>query len=64
VRPIGETETREGARAPLLDKLQLKATTDLVEEYAVSDQHSLASDISRWFCSRFQRAVRRRACSS
>ena len=29
----------------LLDKLQLKATTDLVEEYAVSDLHSLASDI-------------------
>ena len=29
----------------LLDKLQLNATTDLVEEYAVADQHSLASDI-------------------
>jgi CheY-like chemotaxis protein len=30
---------------PLLDKLQLNATTALVEEYAVADQHSLASDI-------------------
>ena len=41
-------EKRRRAKAlglPLLDKLQLKATTDLVEEYAVSDQHSLASDI-------------------
>ena len=30
---------------PLLDKLPLNATTDLVEAYAVSDQHPLASDI-------------------
>ena len=43
-----DEEKRRRAKAlglPLLDKLQLKATTDLVEEYAVSDQHSLASDI-------------------
>lgn len=30
---------------PLLDKLQLNATADLVEAYAVSDEHPLASDI-------------------
>ena len=29
----------------LLDKLQLNATTDLIEEHAVADEHSLASDI-------------------
>ena len=43
-----DEEKRRRAKAlglPLLDKLQLNATTDLVEEYAVSDQHSLASDI-------------------
>ena len=43
-----DEEKRRRAKAlglPLLDKLQLKSTTDLVEEYAVSDQHSLASDI-------------------
>lgn len=37
-----------GAKAlgvPLLDKLQLNATTDLVEQYAVSDEHPLATDI-------------------
>lgn len=30
---------------PLLDKLHLHATADLVEQYAVSDEHPLASDI-------------------
>ena len=43
-----DEEKRRRAKAlglPLLDKLQLKATTDLVEEYAVSDLHSPASDI-------------------
>ncbi|MHB8470866.1 MAG: response regulator [Gaiellaceae bacterium] len=30
---------------PLLDKLQLHETADLVEEYAVSDRHPLAHDI-------------------
>ena len=41
-------EKRRRAKAlglPLLDKLQLNATTDLVEQYAVSDEHPLASDI-------------------
>ena len=43
-----DDEKRRRARAlgvPLLDKLQLNETADLVEEYAVSDQHPLASDI-------------------
>lgn len=30
---------------PLLDKLHINATADLVEQYAVSDEHPLASDI-------------------
>jgi CheY-like chemotaxis protein len=43
-----DEEKRRRAKAlglPLLDKLQLNATADLVEEYAVSDDHPLASDI-------------------
>jgi CheY-like chemotaxis protein len=43
-----DDEMRRRAKAlgvPLLDKLQLNATTDLVEEYAVSDEHPLATDI-------------------
>ena len=43
-----DDEKRRRAEAlglPLLDKLQLNATTDLVEEYAVSDEHPLATDI-------------------
>ncbi len=43
-----DDEKRRRARAlgvPLLDKLQLNATADLVEQYAVSDEHPLASDI-------------------
>ena len=43
-----DEEKRRRAHAlglPLLDKLQLNATTDLIEEHAVADQHSLASDI-------------------
>ena len=43
-----DDEKRRRAEAlglPLLDKLQLSVTTDLVEQYAVSDQHPLATDI-------------------
>ena len=43
-----DDEKRRRAKAlglPLLDKLQLNATTDLVERYAVSDEHPLATDI-------------------
>ena len=43
-----DEEKRRRANAlglPLLDKLQLKGTTDLIEEHAVADQHSLANDI-------------------
>ena len=43
-----DDEKRRRAKAlglPLLDKLQLNATTDLVEQYAVSDEHPLATDI-------------------
>lgn len=39
---------RQRAKAlgvPLLDKMHLNATADLVEQYAVSDEHPLASDI-------------------
>ena len=35
----------KGLGLPLLDKLQLNATTDLVEQYAVSDEHPLSTDI-------------------
>jgi DNA-binding NarL/FixJ family response regulator len=43
-----DDEKRRCAKAlglPLLDKLQLNATTDLIEQYAVSDEHPLATDI-------------------
>ncbi len=43
-----DDEKRRRAKAlglPLLDKLQLNATADLVEQYAVSDDHPLATDI-------------------
>lgn len=43
-----DDQKRQRAKAlglPLLDKLQLNATTDLVEQYAVSDEHPLATDI-------------------
>jgi hypothetical protein len=43
-----DEEKRRRANAlglPLLDKLRLNATTDLIEEHAVADQHSIASDI-------------------
>ena len=43
-----DDQKRQRAQAlglPLLDKLQLNATTDLVEQYAVSDEHPLATDI-------------------
>lgn len=44
--PSDEKRRRaEALELPLLDKLQLNATADLVEQYAVSDKHPLATDI-------------------
>ena len=44
--PNAEKQQRAKALGlPLLDKLQLNTTTDLVEQYAVSDEHPLATDI-------------------